>query len=122
MRKYLAVPLMLLMLGCAALNAPKVSPEEQIKVNLAQGYILLSQVRLMAADAVRQKLLNVDEGKRALELTDTARKTLDSARDSYFGGVPGADVKGYQIAEVILTTLRNDIESKITQRKEKAPK
>lgn len=103
--------------GCS--TSPEVPPQVQPPTNLGQGYVLLAEVRLTAADCVRQKILTPEEGRQVLQLTDNARLALDNARDAHFNGVEGAAEKGYQIADVILRSARQLIQARITARKEK---
>lgn len=117
-----AVMLMLALIsglgGCSALDPQVESPHEQVKpaANLANGYILLAQVRLMTAEALKQGLLSVDEGKQMLHLTDTARQTLDAARTAHFNGQADAANKGMDIAGVVLSQIYNTIEFKRNQK------
>lgn len=119
--KILLVVLMFALGGCSFLERQSREQEPQTAVNpaanLANGYILLAQVRLLAADAVKNGLVSAEEGKRALQLTDTARQTLDSARDAHFAGVAGASNKGMEIADVILNQLQNDLLERIAVKK-----
>lgn len=70
----------------------------------------------MGADAVKTRLISPDEGRNILSLTDTARTTLDVARDAYFGGSKDAPNKALQIVDVILNQIRNDLDAKMTAR------
>lgn len=109
--------LLILLVAVLALKGCGVVTQNQPpEVNLATGYILLSQVRLMGADAVKTRLISPDEGRNILSLTDTARTTLDVARDAYFGGSKDAPNKALQIVDVILNQIRNDLDAKMTAR------
>lgn len=113
----LAVAAILALAGCSALmpDRPPESINEKapVETNLATGYLLLSEVRLFAAEAVRNKTLNVEEGKKMLSLTDTARSTLDAARDAHFAGKPGATIKAMEIVQVIVNQVRQEVQDKI---------
>jgi len=78
--------LLILLVAVLALKGCEVITKNQPpEVNLATGYILLSQVRLMSADAVKTRLISPEEGRNILSLTDTARTTLDVARMPILG-------------------------------------
>lgn len=96
--------------GCGGMPDMK---QESPQVNLGVGYILLAQVRLMGADALKAKVISVDDAKNILALTDTCRQTLDVARDAYFGGSNDAPNKALEITEIILNQIKNDLEAKV---------
>lgn len=121
--KYLAVAALVVLSGCSILDRDQrldtqnqVSQNQASRINLATGYVLLAQVRMMAADAVKTKLITPDKGREFLDLTDTARKTLDAARDHHFAGSPDAALKGMEIVDLIMNQVRNEIESRIRQK------
>lgn len=89
MKKFLTreliFPLILLMLlfavtqlpGCTTLNLPKPQTAAQ---QLAAGYATVSSLRSLAASALQNNLIKVDDAKFVLAQTDLARIFLDSAR------------------------------------------
>lgn len=96
--------------GCAQLGlGGKQTPE----VNLAQGYVMLSQTRLLAADTVRQGVISPNDARHILNVTDTARTTLDAARDAHFKGTPNAAAKGLEIVLALLSPIKKDLEAKV---------
>jgi len=124
-RQTVTIPLLLLVLvviltlgSCAKPDGPQTAQSETI--NLGVGYVVLAQVRLMAADALKGGLITKSEAQGMLALTDTARSTLDVARDAHLRGEPNAAKRGMEIADLILLQLKRDLEARIAkQAKEK---
>lgn len=121
-RQAVTVPLLLLVLvviltlgSCAKLgDGPQTARSDD--VNLGVGYVVLAQVRLMAADALKGGLISKTEAQGMLALTDTARSTLDIARDAYLHGSPDAAKRGMEIADLILLQLKRDLEARIAKK------
>lgn len=120
-RQAVTVPLLLLVLvviltlgSCAKLGEPQSARSDD--VNLGVGYVVLAQVRLMAADALKGGLISKTEAQGMLALTDTARSTLDIARDAYLHGSPDAAKRGMEIADLILLQLKRDLEARIAKK------
>lgn len=124
--KKLVLMLMFAVVGCSLL--PRQAPDNREAqaaqaeaktlpgMNLAQGYVLLAQVRALAADGLKVKLITVEEAKKFLEMTDAARTALDTARDMYLGGSPDAAEKGLAIAQALIQQVRQEAEAKIRER------
>lgn len=107
MKQVLAVLVLGLLVGCAALTQKLgLEQADTTPQRLAYAYTLLAEVRDNTAHLVTVKRLDVTVARHVQVYADIARTALDQAKGLYFSNEPAQAVKYLQSAESMLAQIQ----------------
>lgn len=103
MRKFLILPLLVLLVACGTLGLPQASSFNQ---RLAYAYGTHTAVQASAASSLDAKEISSEDAQRVLTVADESRKGLDAARIAFNAGDASTAEGRLQLATALLTELQ----------------